>query len=135
MSALLLDLVDALGAVSPQSAALVALLAPFADAVPAVAAVLVDAGVSVGNVLASSDEGSPAWLLAAGPAAGGGIYWTLFRYYRNTDKSHQFERETIIESQPVQGSDVKVDEVRGTKRSRIDGDNGSNYRQRVQRVR
>lgn len=122
MSSLILDLVGA--------------IAPFADAIPAASAALLDAGAFVGNVLASSsDEGSPAWLLAAGPAAGGGIYWTLFRYYRNTDKSHQFERETIIESQPVQGSDVKVDEVRGTKRSRIDGDNGSNYRQRVQRVR
>lgn len=86
-------------------------------------------------VLASSDsEGGSGWLLLAGPAAGGGIYWTLFRYYRNTDKSHQFERETVIEAQPVTGQDAKVDEVHGTKRSSIEGNNARDFRRRVQRV-
>lgn len=103
--------------------------------VPHFAGALIDAAMSFPAVIAASDgEGGSAWLLAAGPAAGGGVYWALFRYYRNTDKSHQFERETLIESQPVQGTDVKVDEVRGTQRTSIDGSNGSKHRQRVQRL-
>ncbi len=83
----------------------------------------------------AQDEDGGGWLLFAGPAAGIAIYTALFRYYRNTDKSHSFERETAIESQPVTGSDAKIDEVRGTKRSAIEGNNVRNFRQRVQRVR
>lgn len=82
----------------------------------------------------SSDDQSGIWLLAAGPAAGVALYGALYRYYRNTDKSHSFERETRISSQPITGTDAKVDEVRGTRRKRIDGDNSRNYRERVQRV-
>ena len=86
-------------------------------------------------VAASSDsEGGAGWLLVAGPAAGAGVYWGLFRYYRNTDKSHRFERETLISSQPVTGGDRKINEVHGTKRTRINGDNVRSYRERVQRV-
>jgi hypothetical protein len=42
----------------------------------------------------------------------------LWRYYRNTHTSHSFERETRIEAQPVTGSDAKVKEITGTKKSR-----------------
>ena len=81
-----------------------------------------------------SDDGG-LWLLLAGPAGGTALYWALYRYYRNTDKSHAFERETAIDAKPVTGSDRKVDEVRGTQRRRIDGDNVGAYRARVQRIR
>lgn len=83
-----------------------------------------------------SDDGSLA-LLLLGPAGGTGLYWMLYRYYRNTDKSHAFERETAIDAKPVTGSegDRKVDRVTGTRESRIKGDNASAYRQRVERVR
>ena len=74
-------------------------------------------------------------LLLLGPAGGVGLYWMLYRYYRNTDKSHAFERETRIESKPVEGSDRKVDEIKGTRESRIRGDNVRDYRRRVERVR
>lgn len=74
-------------------------------------------------------------LLLLGPAGGVALYWALYRYYRNTDKSHAFERETQVKADPVTGSDEKVDEVRGTKRTRINGDNVGEYRQRVKRVR
>lgn len=80
-----------------------------------------------------SDDGG-LWLLAAGPAGATALYWALYRYYRNTDKSHAFERETAIEAQPVTGSESKVDEVTGTRETRIKGDNVRAYRQRVQRV-
>ena len=82
----------------------------------------------------SQDEDGGGWLLLAGPAAGVALYTALFRYYRNTEKSHHFERETIIDSQPVTGGEAKIDEVRGTKRTAIPGNNKSSHRQRVQRV-
>lgn len=81
----------------------------------------------------ASDDGA-IWLLAAGPAGGIATYWAFYRYYRNTDKSHQFERDTIIEAQPVQGGEEKVGHISKTRDSDIDGDNSDNYRQRVQRV-
>lgn len=81
-----------------------------------------------------NDEGD-LLLLLLGPAGGIALYWALYRYYRNTDKSHAFERETQVKADPVTGSDEKVDEVRGTKRRRIDGDNVGAFRQRVKRVR
>jgi hypothetical protein len=75
------------------------------------------------------------WLLAAGPAGAAGLYWVLYRYYRNTDKSHAFERETAVDAKPVTGSDAKVGEVTGTQQTRIDGNNVREYRKRVQRMR
>ena len=83
-----------------------------------------------------SDDGG-LWLLAAGPAGAVGLYWALYRYYRNRDESHGFERETRVEAQPVTGSesDIKVDEIEGTQKTRIDGDNVAPYRARVQRIR
>ncbi len=82
-----------------------------------------------------SDHGT--WLLLLGPAGAAGFYWAMYRYYRNTDKSHAFERETAIDAQPVTGmqDDHKIDEVRGTRETRIDGDNVREYRKRVQRIR
>jgi hypothetical protein len=58
----------------------------------------------------------------------------LWSYYRNTGKSHSFERETRIGAKPVTGSDRKVDEIRGTKQTSIDGDNHDDHRERVQRL-
>lgn len=82
----------------------------------------------------SESDGGEWWLLLAGPAAGAGMYWSLYRYYRNTDKSHSFERETAVVAQPVQGEDHKVDEIRGTRASHTDSHNESAYRRRVQRI-
>ena len=79
-----------------------------------------------------SDDGG-LWLLAAGPVGATALYWALYRYYRNTDKSHAFERETTVEAKPVTGSDTKVDTVIGTRETRISGDNVHDYRARVQR--
>ena len=81
-----------------------------------------------------SDESDLA-LLLLGPAGAVGLYWFLYRYYRNTDKSHAFERESKIEAKPVTGSDLKVGTNNGTQASRIDGDNVGEYRKRVARIR
>ena len=82
-----------------------------------------------------SDDGG-LWLLALGPAGATALYWALYRYYRNTDKSHAFERETAVDAKPVTGAenDRKIDEVKGTRESRISGDNVGDYRKRVRRV-
>lgn len=81
-----------------------------------------------------SDDGGLA-LLALGPAGAVGLYWALYRYYRNTDKSHAFERETKVDAQPVSGSDLKVGTNNGTREKRIRGDNVGEYRQRVEGIR
>jgi uncharacterized protein HemX len=81
-----------------------------------------------------SDDSGLWLLLLAGPAGAAGVYWGLYRYYRNTDKSHAFEQETAVEAQPVTGSDLKVGEVKGTRQTRITGDNESAYRKRVKLV-
>jgi hypothetical protein len=82
-----------------------------------------------------SDDSS-LWLLAAGPAGGTALYWMLYRYYRNTDKSHAFERETAVDAKPVTGMDRdrKVGTNNGTRESSIAGNNVSDYRKRVERV-
>jgi hypothetical protein len=83
--------------------------------------------------LQSSSNGS-GWILLAGPAGAAGTYWALYQYYRNTNKSHDFEHDTVIESQLITGGEQQVDRVQGTQRTTINGDNVSNYRQRVRRV-
>ena len=82
------------------------------------------------------DNDSALFFLSLGPASAAGLYWMLYRYYRNTDKSHGFERETAVTAQPVTGAnaDVKVNEVRGTQDTGIRGNNVGDYRRRVKRV-
>lgn len=81
-----------------------------------------------------NDDGALWLLLLLGPAGATGLYWALYRYYRNTDKSHAFEYETTVKAKPVTGSDQKVNEVRGTQQTRISGENLRDYRQRVRRI-
>ena len=81
-----------------------------------------------------SDENGLA-LLALGPAGAAGLYWALYRYYRNTDKSHAFERETRVEAKPVTGSDSKVGTNNGTRETSIRGNNVHDYRERVESIR
>jgi len=80
----------------------------------------------------SDDSGL--WLLLLGPAGAVGVYWGLYRHYRNTDKSHAFEHETAVEAKPVNGADHKIGEVKGTQQTRIAGDNVAAYRKRVKRI-
>ena len=79
-------------------------------------------------------DGGVLMLLGVGPAGGAGLYWFLYRYYRNTDKSQAYERETKVDAKPVTGSDRMVGTNNGTQQSRISGDNVSEYRRRVQRI-
>lgn len=85
-------------------------------------------------VTAASGDDAPLWLLAAGPAGAVATYWALYRYYRNTDKSHAFERDTLIEAQPVQGGEERVNHISKTTKRKIAGDNSADHRKRVQRL-
>ncbi len=80
-----------------------------------------------------NDEGN-LLLLLLGPAGATALYWALYRYYRNTDKSHVFEHETTVKAEPVTGSDQKVNEVKGTQQPGISGENLRDYRKRVRRI-
>ena len=90
--------------------------------------------LEITQVVTMASDTVPAWILAAGPAGAVATYWALYRYYRNTDKSHAYERDTLIAAQPVTGSQEKVDHISRTRDSDIDGDNSSKHRQRVQRL-
>ena len=72
-------------------------------------------------------------LLLLGPAGATGLYWMLYRYYRNTDKSHGFEHETDVVAKSVTGAerDHKIGETKGTRNKRINGDNVHDFRDRV----
>lgn len=74
------------------------------------------------------------WVLLAGPIVGALVYWLIFRFYRNTDKSHNYEHETLIESQQPTGNDVKIRTIRKTRQASTSQANGSKHRQRVRRL-
>lgn len=84
-------------------------------------------------VMATSGDSGPLWLLAAGPAGAAATYWSIYRYYRNTDKSHAYERDTLIKAKPVQGDEDKINHIRKTQKSGIDRNNRDNHRSRVKR--
>lgn len=86
------------------------------------------------SMVLAAEGDAPFWLLVIGPAGAGGVYYGLWHYYRNATKSHAFEKETRVAAQPITGSDRKVNEVKGTKRSSIEGDNRDDHRRRVQRL-
>lgn len=81
-------------------------------------------------IVAASDDW-PGWLLAAGPVGAASFYWAVWMYYRNTNKSHNFERETRIEVGPMAGDNRKVGTNNGTTERWIRGKNSDKPRQRV----
>ena len=52
-------------------------------------------------IVAASDSDWPGWLLAAGPVGAASFYWAVWMAYRNTNKSHSYERETEVVLQGV----------------------------------
>jgi hypothetical protein len=86
-------------------------------------------------LLASDTDTIRLLLLLAGPLAGGGFAWLTFLRYRNTNQTNQFERETAVTAQPVQGSDTLVDRLRATRRPHTTGRNEQDFRARVTRLR
>ena len=83
----------------------------------------------------SSDGSGSLFVLLAGPIAGTALYAAVYRYYRNADKSHAFERETLIAlKSPITGDEQQIDEVKGTRERRIRGDNAQRFRTRVAKL-
>ncbi|PZQ89604.1 MAG: hypothetical protein DI534_07320 [Leifsonia xyli] len=82
------------------------------------------------TIIASSDS-NPGWLLALGPVGAASFYWAVWRAYRNTNKSHSFERETDIVVSNMTGNDVKVGENNGTRARWIQGRNDDKPRERL----
>jgi hypothetical protein len=82
---------------------------------------------------ARNSDGGPLWLLALGPGGAAALYFGMWSYYRNTGKSHSFETDTRVEAKPVTGHEAKVNQVNGTRATRINGDNRSEHRKRVER--
>ena len=88
-------------------------------------------------LLAGSGDSSAAGFLfplLAGPAVFAAVYGLIYRYYRNTDKSHEYERDTLIEAQPVQGGQQKIDHISKTRASKIKNGNSGDHRERVSRM-
>ena len=82
-------------------------------------------------IVAASDGDWPGWLLAAGPVGAASFYWAVWMAYRNTNKSHSFERETEVVVSNMTGGDVKVGENNGTRNRWIQGRNDDKPRQRL----
>ncbi|MBN9139498.1 MAG: hypothetical protein J0H23_01605 [Micrococcales bacterium] len=85
--------------------------------------------LTIGLITADSDW--PGWLLALGPVGAASFYWAVWRAYRNTDKSHSYERETEVVVSNLFGEDVKVGENNGTRARWIQGRNDDKPRQRL----
>jgi hypothetical protein len=86
--------------------------------------IAVDGLVSTGIVKAasgSSDDASwvPLLFLLTGPA----FFMFQYRRYRNTDKRHLHETETLSEVANMQGYDQPVQSVTGARESRMQGAN------------
>lgn len=85
--------------------------------------------------LASDSDGGELAFLLAGPVGGAALYAAVYRYYRNADKTHQFERETLIALKDrITGEDQRVGTNNGTRESHIKGDNTRDFRRRVSRL-
>ncbi len=87
--------------------------------------------IDIISAIILDSETDVGWLLALGPAGAAAFYWGMYRYYRNTDKSHAFEHETRVEVKNLEGEDVKVAVNNGTTERWIRGRNDHTPRVRV----
>lgn len=71
----------------------------------------------------SSGDSNALYLLAIGPAAAVFFYTTVHLRYRNTDKRHEYERQTSSEISDVQGYDTRVQQFTGLRNRWMDGRN------------
>lgn len=88
-------------------------------------------------LLADSGDGAIgiAFPFVAGPAVFAAIYGGIYRYYRNTDKRHHFERETKVSVGNLDAGDRKVGENNRQQSRRMRGRNSTDHLQRVRRIK
>ncbi|MDO5663537.1 MAG: hypothetical protein Q4G40_12640 [Brachybacterium sp.] len=91
-----------------------------------------------GAVVAGGGDGGGAFLglapFIAGPVVFGMVYMGIYRYYRNTDKRHYFERETHVETYGHQQFNDRVGRRTRLKNRTMRGANEANSLDRVQRI-
>lgn len=87
-------------------------------------------------LLADSGDGAIgiAFPFIAGPAVFIAIYGGIYRYYRNTDKRHHFERETEVAVGNLERGDRKVGTNNRQKSRTMGGDNSTDHLERVHRI-
>jgi hypothetical protein len=88
-------------------------------------------------LLADSDSGAAgiAFPFIAGPAVFAAVYGGIYRYYRNTDKRHHFEKETEVAVGNLRSSDRKVGTNNRQKSRSMSGRNSTDHLKRVRRIR
>lgn len=84
-----------------------------------------------------SDDGAIGFALPfiAGPAVFGGVYFAIYRYYRNTDKRHEFERNTDVAVGNLKAQDRKRGSNNRQKSRTMQGHNEDDHLKRVRRIR
>src|SRR5699024_8037172 len=89
------------------------------------------------TLLADSDSGAGyiAIPFLAGPAVFLAVYLGIYRYYRNTDKRHRFERETEVKVGNLQSGDRRIGVNNRQRSRRMRGRNSTDHLQRVRRIR
>ncbi|WP_083713758.1 hypothetical protein [Brachybacterium sp. P6-10-X1] len=87
-------------------------------------------------LLAESGDGAIgiAFPFIAGPAVFAAVYGGIYRYYRNTDKRHHFERETDVAVGNLRTGDRKVGTNNRQKSRTMAGENSTDHLQRVRRI-
>ncbi|MFC7375729.1 hypothetical protein ACFQS2_02775 [Brachybacterium sp. GCM10030267] len=70
----------------------------------------------------------------AGPAVFAAVYGGIYRYYRNTDKRHHFEKETEVSVGNLKQRDAKVGTNNRQKSRTMSGNNSTDHLKRVRRI-
>ncbi|AXK47099.1 hypothetical protein DXU92_14460 [Brachybacterium saurashtrense] len=70
-----------------------------------------------------------------GPLTFAGIYIGIYRFYRNTDKRHRYERETKVAVGNLQQDDRRTGRKTGQRSRSMDGRNDTDHLTRVRRLR
>ena len=88
-------------------------------------------------LLADSDSGAAgiAFPFLAGPAVFAAVYGGIYRYYRNTDKRHRYERETQVAVGNLRQGDQKVGRRTRLRNRSMSGRNETDPLERVPRIR
>ena len=87
-------------------------------------------------LLADSGDGAAgiAFPFLLGPAVFLGTYIGIYRYYRNTDKRHHFEKETEVAVGNLQQDDRKVRSKTRLKNRHMSDSNVTDHLKRVRRI-
>lgn len=70
----------------------------------------------------------------AGPGVFVGVYYAIYRYYRNTDKRHEYERETEVSVGNLQAGDHRRGSKNRQRNRTMNGANEDDHLQRVRRI-